>query len=150
MILLFPIYIVASPADLLCWHCCGAKALHAIVVNEAGLFERLQGLIHLFICPWDVPIIKKASIKNTYISLTMISCVDALSYQTNCCVLTWWPRWSGFPVAPPASEGSSCNRSFPPLDSSGTCWDEPTSLLWSWNDKHPQQWSEAAHRLRLV
>ena len=42
---------MTSPANMLRGDSCGAKALHAIVVDEACLFEGFQGLIDLLICP---------------------------------------------------------------------------------------------------
>lgn len=48
-------YGMNSPANVLRGHSCSAKALHTIIVDEASLFQGCQGLIHLFICPWDVP-----------------------------------------------------------------------------------------------
>jgi len=44
-----------SPANLVRGYSCGAKALHAIVVNEAHLFEGRHGPMDLLICSWDVP-----------------------------------------------------------------------------------------------
>lgn len=42
------------PADMVRRHGCGAKALHAIVVDEACLLEGCQGLLDLLICARDV------------------------------------------------------------------------------------------------
>lgn len=43
--------IMTLPANLLCRHSCGAKALHAIVVDEACLPEGCHGLSDLLIGP---------------------------------------------------------------------------------------------------
>lgn len=48
-------HVTTLPANLLCRHSCGAKALHAIIVDEACLPEGCHGLTDLLICPWDVP-----------------------------------------------------------------------------------------------
>ncbi len=45
------LHVTTLPANLLCRHSCGAKALHAIVVDESRLPEGRHGLIDLLICP---------------------------------------------------------------------------------------------------
>lgn len=43
-------------ANLVCGHGGGAKALHAVVVDEARLSKGGHGLLDLLLCPCDVPV----------------------------------------------------------------------------------------------